>query len=445
MGKAMAMNAQSGRPIGAIAALLLAVGATLPAAADEAPIRVGNLVDYSGPTASVGIPYGRGKEAAAAAINAAGGIAGRPLALDTVDAGYQVPAAIAAYKRWQAAGAVAVQGWGTAGTEALVRFVSEDKIPFFSASYAAHLTDPLGRGPETERPSPFNFIMGPSYSDGLRGLLDWAAADWAAADRPSAANKAAAAKPRYVHMGDNHPYPNAPRRAGEAYARSLGFEVLPAIQYPMLAGDVRQQCLDLRQSGADYAYLGNTAAANIGLLRTCRALGVKTQFLSNIWGIDEPAIRAAGTAADGLVWVMGGGTWLENSPGMATVRQIARAVDPGVTYQPHHYVRAVCAVFFMRDAMAWAADHGGITGPGIRDGMYQRQDWVPDGLEGACARATWSADDHRGFAQILVYRARVSADPAADADLAQLIGNGTIALVPVLKVDVPRQPDWLGW
>jgi branched-chain amino acid transport system substrate-binding protein len=426
----------TGPAIALAASLALATAAR----AEPQPIRVGNVVDYSGPTAAVGIPYGRGKEAAVAWINGAGGIGGRPLALDTVDAGYEVPPAIAAYKRWVDEGAVAIQGWGTADTEALVRFVSEDRIPFFSASYAAGLTDPLGRGPETRRPSPFNFIMGPSYSDGLRGLLDWAMTDWRA--RGAAAGGRV---PRYVHMGDNHPFPTAPRRAGEDHARSLGFEVLPAIQYPMIPGDVRQQCLDLRQAGADYAYLGNTTASNIELLRTCRRMGVETQFLINIWGMDEPSIRAAGTAADGAVWVMAGGTWLENSPGMARVRELARAADPGITYQPHHYVRAVCAVFFMRDAMVAAAADGAVSGTAIRDGMYARQDWVPDGLDGACARATWSPDDHRGFARVLVYRARVTAEPAADGDLAQLIGDGTIALVPVYTIDVPRKADWLGW
>ena len=29
-------------------------------------------------------------------------------------------------------------------------------------------------------------------------------------------------------MGANHPYPNAPKEAGEAMAKELGFEVLPA-------------------------------------------------------------------------------------------------------------------------------------------------------------------------------------------------------------------------
>ena len=420
--------------------LLIAAAAPVAVAgaspAETPPVRVGNLVDFSGPTASVGQPYGRGKQDAVRWINANGGVAGRPIALDTVDAGYQVPPAIARYQIWSEDGTVAVQGWGTADTEALVRFVSEDEMPFFSASYSGALTDPLGRVPETRRPSPYNFIMGPSYSDGIRALLDWAKAD-----RQSAA---ADAPPRFVHMGDNHPYPNSPRKAGEDYARELGFTVLPAIQYPMTLGDVRQQCLHLKESGADYAYLGNTAASNIGLLRTCRMMGVRTQFLANIWGIDETALKAAGPAADGVVWVMGGGTWLEDTPGMARVREIAAAA-PDAGYQPHHYVRAVCAVFFMREAMAWAAANGGITGPGIREGMYQRRDWVPDGLAGACAPATWTPDDHRGFNRIRIYRARIAEPLPADAELTTLIGNGMIALGPVYEVSVPRKADWLGW
>jgi branched-chain amino acid transport system substrate-binding protein len=408
-----------------------------PAAAGSESILVGNLVDYSGPTASVATPYGRGKQDAAAWINAHGGIGGVPIVLDTVDYAYEVPRALAQYQAWQQQGAVAIQGWGTADTEALLRFITEDKIPYFSGSYSAQFTDPAGKGPQTKRPSPYNFIMGPSYSDGLRALLQWARADWQqhGETRP----------PVFVHMGDNHPYPNSPKKAGEAYAAEMGFVVKPAIQYPMVPGDVRQQCLDLKSSGADFAYLGNTGASNAALLRTCRQLGVTTRFLANIWGFDENAMRAAGPAGDGVVFVMGAAPWTASNPGMALVHDIARAADPAVTYQPHHYVRGVCAVFFMADAMRRAADQGGVSRQEIRDGMYARSDWAPDGLEGACAKATWSAADHRGFNEVWLYRARISAEPAADAALATLMANGTLAIEQVGDITVARKPEWLGW
>ncbi len=52
-------------------------------------------------------------------------------------------------------------------------------------------------------------------------MLTWAAEDWKA--------KGKSGKPKFVHMGANHPYPNAPKAAGEAIAAELGFEVLPPI------------------------------------------------------------------------------------------------------------------------------------------------------------------------------------------------------------------------
>ena len=47
-------------------------------------------------------------------------------------------------------------------------------------------------------------------------MLTWAAEDWKA--------KGKTGKPKFVHMGANHPYPNAPKAAGEAIAAELGFE-----------------------------------------------------------------------------------------------------------------------------------------------------------------------------------------------------------------------------
>ena len=82
-------------------------------------------------------------------------------------------------------------------------------------------------------------------------MLTWAAEDWKAKGKPG--------KPKFVHMGANHPYPNAPKAAGEALATELGFEVLPPLVFALTPGDYSAQCLSLKSSGANYAYLGNTA------------------------------------------------------------------------------------------------------------------------------------------------------------------------------------------
>jgi hypothetical protein len=189
-------------------------------------IPVGHLMDNSGATSDVGVPYGQGVADALNWVNATrGGVAGRQLAVSGFDYGYQAPRAIAQYQAWTSRErVVAIQGWGTADTEALIGFVTRDRIPYISGSYSAALTDPSGKARPDSKAAPFNFFYGPSYSDAARALVQWAADDWKA--------RGGQGRPKYVHMGANHPYPNSPKEAAETLARELGFEVLSDAEEP---------------------------------------------------------------------------------------------------------------------------------------------------------------------------------------------------------------------
>jgi branched-chain amino acid transport system substrate-binding protein len=421
--------------------LLLASAAVLTlsgTALAQQSIPVGHLADYSGATSDVGVPFGQGVADALAYINKNGGIDGTSLAVETVDYSYQAPRAISQYKKWSSGRnkVAAIQGWGTADTEALTGFVSKDEIPYYSGSYSGHLTDPTG-GAGHGKGAPYNFFYGPSYSDALRGMLIWAAEDWK--------KKGGTGKPKYVHMGGNHPYPNAPKAAGEALAKELGFDVLPAVQFALTPGDYTAQCLTLKDSGANYAYLGNTAGSNISVLKACQTVGAQVQFLGNVWGMDENAMKAAGTAANGVVFPVRTATiWGDDAPGMKLVQDISAMSDSsGTAYRPVHYISGVCSVYFMKEAMEWAGKNGDIDGPTIRQGMYQKKDWVPAGLDGVCVPSTWTPQDHRGTTTVNLYRASVNGDTGGN--VGDLVEAGTIKLEKVATVDVPRKPEWLGW
>src|SRR6478752_582311 len=200
--------------LGTVSLALLIGGSSVAA---QAQIAIGHLADYSGGTSEVGIPYGQAVADTFAWVNKNGGVGGKQLSVDSNDYGYKVPQAIALYKKWSAPDSkvAAIMGWGTADTEALTGFLAQDKIPDLSGSYAAALTDP----------------------EGVSG-------------------KAKSGKPKFVHMGANHPYPNAPKAAGEAMAQELGFQVLPPLVFALAPGDYSAQCLSLKSSGANYAYLG---------------------------------------------------------------------------------------------------------------------------------------------------------------------------------------------
>ena len=416
-----------------VAAVALAGGSALA----QQEIKVGHLMDLTGATSSEGKITGPARNDAMAYINKTGGINGKRLVVESFDYSYQAPRSIAQYKKWKQEGYVAIQGYGTADTEALVGFVAEDKIPYFSLSFSGHLTDPQGKGPKGSKPAPYNFFANASYSDGVRAMVQWAAEDWK--------KKGGKGKPKYIHMGDNVPYANAPKAAGEEYAKELGFEVATPIQYAIAGGDFKAQCLALKESGANYAFLANTSGANIALLRSCQTVGVEVQFLSNVWGMNEVSMKAAGKAVDGLVQVAGTAIWGADVPGMKVMQEVSKMSDPsGKEYRPLPYARSACAAFFMAEAMKWADQNGGVTGENIRKGMYQKKNWVPYGLDGVCGPATWTETDHRGITHVSLVRAGIKG-PTEQGDVTELMKNGTMTLTVVQQVDIPRKPEWLGW
>lgn len=119
--------------------LVLALGAFVVNAQDAEPIKVGAIFDLSGPTGDVGTPYAEGVIAYVDWRNENGGINGRPIELLSQDYAYSVETAENLYTQFIDEGAVVFMGWGTGDSEAMRGRVTEDEIPFISASYSANL------------------------------------------------------------------------------------------------------------------------------------------------------------------------------------------------------------------------------------------------------------------------------------------------------------------
>jgi branched-chain amino acid transport system substrate-binding protein len=416
-----------------VGAALLMIHAISGRAADT--IAVGQLVAQTGPTSQVSSVYGLGVADAFRYIDDHGGINGKKVVLKTADYGYDPERAIEIYRDWKSSiKPVAIQGWGTADTEALIDYVTKDGVVFMSGSSSGHLTDPTGRSPWTDTPAPYNFFYGPSYSDGCRALVQWAAEQW---KRTGTAARGSTFlgdlyRPKFVYMGDNHPYPNSPKAACIEYARDLGFEVQPPIRYSLSPADFSVQCQTLKQSGANFAFLANTSEPNVALVKACAAEGVSTQFLTNIYGWDEKAAKLAGDAGNGVVYVVSVATWDTDVPGMKLVREVSKTSDPsGKEPRAAHYIRGVCSAFLMRDAMVAADKMGGVTGANIKKAFEQMRDHVPAGLEGVCLPSTWTPNDHRGTTTVMLYR--------NDYDYGNVIDQ------KVYQTTIPLRPDWLGW
>ncbi|MBW1994566.1 MAG: ABC transporter substrate-binding protein, partial [Deltaproteobacteria bacterium] len=239
---------------------LMAFG--IPFSATAAMIRVGALNDTTGATSDVGKDYALGIAEAIRYVNDNGGINGKKIKLYQFDYGYRIPEALTKYKLFKRLKCIAVLGWGTGDTEALSPTITKDKMPYVSASYSAHLTDP--------RKTPYNLFAAVDYSTNARAAITaWYDKRW-----PKHKDYGKR-KPRFVcsyHFA--HPYCSAPIKAIKDQAKILGFEIGPDQNVALTAIDAKSQVLAMKDFGADLVWHGNTTMSVSATVRDAYALGL---------------------------------------------------------------------------------------------------------------------------------------------------------------------------
>jgi branched-chain amino acid transport system substrate-binding protein len=378
----------------AAATLFLVTG--LAFAAD---IKIGHLADLTGPTSSVGNPYAKAIQDYKNYINSKGGINGKKIDMPVFDYAYDKNKAINQYKKWVEEKVVAIQGWGSGDTEALTGFLAQDKIPYVSASYSAHLMD--------INKAPYNFFIAADYTTQLRAGLKYIKDNWK--------EKRA---PKLAFIYPNVPYGIAPIKGGKEYAKELGFEIVGDEIVDLKAIEANSQMLSLKSKGADFAWIGGTTPSTAVILKDAKKLGLKTKFFVNLWGNDEDLFKMAGDAADGAMGMQAAAIYGENVSGMNLIKEITKN-----QYQNTHYIRGWVSMMVLCEALKIADQKGQLNGPGVKAALESIKNFDTGGLT---SKITFDPKDHRPnmSAKIFEYQ------------------KGKLVLKKT--IELPRKMEWLG-
>jgi branched-chain amino acid transport system substrate-binding protein len=389
-----------GMVLSALAALALA-----PAAVPAQEIKVGGIFDLTGITSDVGKPYAQGVQDAVQWVNESGGINGKKIKLVGVDYGYKMPEAAAAYKRMKDdEKVILINGWGTGDTERLKDTVNSDKIPYISASFSAHLTDP--------KKTPYNFFVAPTYSDQLRAWLTWVKQDWKDKGR----------NPKVAFFYGDNPYGKSPVEAGRQFCKEIGVDLVDEEILPGNFQDATSQLLNMKQKGADYAYINVTTTGVSLVLRDAKKLGLATKFGSNPYGFSETLPLVAKEFAEGVTGVVPHVPFGSDVPGMKKIVDFHKKNHPNDTHDLM-YVRGWSYVVVWSEALKRADKAGKLTSEGVKEALETFKDFDMGGLTN---NITYTSADHR---------------PATRTPIYQIQGG---KLVKVAEYDMPRKPEWLG-
>ncbi len=360
--------------------LCLAAMALIGSKLHAQTIKIGSMMDLSGPTSSVGQPYAQGIKACAQWLNSKGGVAGNKLKVVEVDTGYNVQQGLTSYKRFvNREKVVAIQAFGTAVTEALVRFAKKDQVPLFSASYSAHLTNPSK--------APYNFFIAADYSTQMRVALKYFYENWSGEKEP-----------RLAFVYPDHPYGLAPISAGKKYAKELGYNIVGEENVGLKAIDATTQILSLKNMSPDYCWVGGTTPSTAVILKDARKVGLETTFFTNIWGADEDLVKLAGKAAEGTYSLQSAAVYGQDVPGMEVIKEITDG-----EYKMTHYIRGFASMLVMAEGIRIAAGNKEINGPGIKKALETLRDYDPMGLT---PPISYFPDDHRPNMAAFLYRFR---------------------------------------
>jgi len=382
---------------------LFAVGLGAAPAEAQNIIKIGNLVDLTGPTSDQGKDIAQGRTDAVQYFNERGGVNGKKLELVSVEYGFQPPRAVAAYKKFiEDDKVLLVLGYGTPDTEALRPYITKDKVPYISGSYSGHLTDP--------RQTPYNFPGGIDYTSQMRIFMNYVKETWKDTSR----------KPRVAFIYADNAYGRAPIDSGRKYAAEIGVDLVDEEVIPTVLTDATSQLLTMQKKSPDYVYINTNTQWVPVVLKDSLKLGLKVKYVVNNYGIDERTPKLAGDAAEGVMGFQDVAYWGENVPGMKTLMDFNQQHHGGAL-RASPYMRGWLWVIIAAEGIKRAGPNP--TGESVKNALESLKDFDTWGIT---PPFTYTSEDHR---------------PTNRARLV-MVKDGKI--VQLREVSVERDMKWIG-
>jgi branched-chain amino acid transport system substrate-binding protein len=350
-------------------------------AGGDGPIKIGGIFDLTGPTSDVGVAYADGIKDRVEQINKEGGVEGREIELISDDYAYEVPQAEQLYSRLKSEQVVAIQGWGTGDTEALSPSVTQDKIPYLSASYSENVADPA----ET----PFNFVPGMTYSDQMRAVLDYIAEE--------------AGGPTEVAVFHNDsPFGESPLDAGRSHIEEQGYEIgYETYAMPAEATDYASELSQAKSQGAEWIVIQNVATPSAQLAKDVQRQGLDARIVCLVYCSDEVYTELAGEAAEGTIGIFPFAPVADDLPGLEPAAD-AIGGQQALADTNVHYVQGYYTMDAMLAGVQSALESGEeLTGETLKGALEEME---PVDTGEVSSPLDWTAESHAGLASGRLYR-----------------------------------------
>ncbi|KAF0122628.1 MAG: amino acid/amide ABC transporter substrate-binding protein HAAT family [bacterium] len=348
-------------------------------------IKVGVVMDLTGPTATTQIPA---KEAVVnyfRYISDQGGIHGRKIKLYIEDDRYSVPLDIAVFKKLVFRDKVfsIIFLISSPSARVLLPQMEKEKVPGTIIGLTEEVVIPTRR---------YMFMPVASYTDHVKVLFDYVM------------NDLKVKNPRMAYIGPDNEYGKTGYAAAQMSAEHYGIKIVDREFFSPGAVEAVSQVLLMKGAKPDFVISHNYVDNSIALLRDVRKMNFSIPFLGTSGSCTDDLVRIAGKAAENYTGTHPFNSWYSHTPGIAKMKEIHKKYSPGTEKES----RTGYHIFAWVSAMTFAEAMK-------RAGKDLNPDSMVNALEsfnnfdtgGLCAPITYGPDKHKGGNSTMLFKADV--------------------------------------
>jgi branched-chain amino acid transport system substrate-binding protein len=360
-----------------IIAIFMCTSMAVALAAEEAkPIKVGAIINLTGPASTWGQFHARGQRDYFRYVNEKkGGVSGRKIDLTVVDHAYNPAEAVKFVKKFCTQDKMDIIATWDAGSGLQAKpIIQKYKTPCINYSTAPEILNP---------PIDYMYLPFGSYTLDSQAVLEYILA---------------------IHKGKEPPkvglltYDNAYGKSihdpSKAYAAKNNIDIVGIEEFPAKAGgDLRTQLAVLKKEGAEYIFMQILPVHIANALRDADLIGYNVPFFGT-WTATDPDFfgLAKGSIRDRLFMQFSGGLPMDNVPGVALMMEVGKY--SGIKQFDTSYWEGVVVGMIMERAFELAqSKFGKINTKTINQAM---ESFRNENFGGLFPPTTYTKDNHEG-------------------------------------------------
>lgn len=270
----------------------------------QAQVKIGAVINLTGPASSWGIYHARGHQDYIRYVNEVkGGIAGKKVELTVVDHAYKVPEGLKHVKKFCEEKMSMIATWDTGTGIQAKPIVQEYKIPAINYSVGQDILKP---------PIDYMYLPFGTY------ILD----SYAVLEYIKAIHKGKE-PPKVGLLTYNNAYGKTIHEPSKEYAGKHGLKIVGIEEFPPATVDLSTQLLKLKEAGAEYIFMQILPASIISALKAADQLSYDVPFFGTWTSTDPDFFRLGkGIIRERLFMQFCGALPQDNTPGIKLYNEL---------------------------------------------------------------------------------------------------------------------------